>query len=578
MFVKIIVLLALFVMELGVTAYFLIKKKIKWFVAVIIFFALVALVAGFLVVPAGRAFFNIPVLTTRGAAELFCSAVNKADFDSEAHFLKEESTLYSSEACSDATAEYLRQLLLSNITLEVAEEPEMGWECATVKVRVSYPDICATSGDTAEAARNAVEEIGAQRPRSLVYSADKKYLPEIIYEAYQAEVEKTDSNAIPVLCVDTVLSLVCEEGNWYVVSDRPVLDVLLERFLDEDSLIGAFDSYAEEQRQLVSSEAKYVEKHFTINFSDTVAPEPDKKRFGITTDPAEVQAVVEQAADLLKGQELVWNPDIVIYPGTDIRYYFDDTILTIVWREERNGTLCTFADIKLADASQFRRKLVDDTFNPPTSDWIEATVLSQQVNAVLATGSDLYAFRNLGLVSYDGILCRCNTSFVESCHVTRSGDLLFTKRYELLDWDEAQQWLIDNDIMFSFAFGPRLVENGEPITTWEYCIGEIWEGYARAAIGQLGEPGSLHYLMTVMSSDERVSVPELPVRRDPTLLELRDVMVEKGCSQAYTLDGGQTGAIIIDNEMITRPTYGWERIYCDIIYFATALTPEERLG
>lgn len=578
MFIKIIILLALFLMELGVTVYFLIKKKIKWFVAVIIFFLLVGLIAGFMILPAGRAFFNIPALTARGAADLFCSAVSSADTAGEAAFLKEDSALYSGQACDDSQAEYLRQYFLSNISAELTGEPEIGWDSAAFSVHVTYPDICSASEKIEEESVRVIEKIGASQPRSLVYSADKKYLPEIIEKAYQAELEKQVGEGCPVLSADVELTAVCEEGNWRVLSDRPVLEALLGSLPEAASLKEAFDSLAAEQKQAVTSGAKYVEKHFTIDFAETVAPEPDENRFGVTEDPAEVQAVVEKAADLLKGEELVWNPDIELFPGTDIRYYFDDSILAIVWREAYGGTVSTFAEIKIADASQLRRKLVDDVFDPPRTDWKEATLLSDDVNAVVATGSDLYAFRNLGIFSYDGILYRCQSSFVDSCHITRSGDMLFSHRRELTNWDEAQQWITDNDIMFSLAFGPTLVEEREPIMTWEYPIGEIWEGYARAAMGQIGESGSLHYLMAVMSSDDRISTPQTPARRNPLLYELRDVMANKGCRQAYALDGGQTAAVIIDDEMITRPTFGWERIYCDILYFATAIPPEERLG
>ena len=148
--------------------------------------------------------------------------------------------------------------------------------------------------------------------------------------------------------------------------------------------------------------------------------------------------------------------------------------------------------------------------------------------------------------------------------------MLFTKRFELEDEAEAQQWITDNDIMFSLAFGPALVENGEMVYTYDYPVGEIYEEYARAAMGQLDQ---LHYLMVDISLDDK-----LGLERNPRLEEIRDLMYSRGCQQAYALDGGQTAAIIINNEMITRPTYGWERLYSDILYFATAIPEEDRLG
>ena len=46
---------------------------------------------------------------------------------------------------------------------------------------------------------------------------------------------------------------------------------------------------------------------------------------------------------------------------------------------------------------------------------------------------------------------------------------------------------------------------------------------------------------------------------------------ELGCENAYALDGGQTTAIVMDDELITLPDYQTQRRISDIIYFATAL-------
>ena len=40
---------------------------------------------------------------------------------------------------------------------------------------------------------------------------------------------------------------------------------------------------------------------------------------------------------------------------------------------------------------------------------------------------------------------------------------------------------------------------------------------------------------------------------------------------AYTLDGGQTGAIIMNDKLINRPDWGFQRHISDIFYFATAI-------
>ena len=49
---------------------------------------------------------------------------------------------------------------------------------------------------------------------------------------------------------------------------------------------------------------------------------------------------------------------------------------------------------------------------------------------------------------------------------------------------------------------------------------------------------------------------------------------EKGVVNAYALDGGQTGEVLINNEPYNYIDYGAERLVSDILYFATSL-PEE---
>ena len=48
-------------------------------------------------------------------------------------------------------------------------------------------------------------------------------------------------------------------------------------------------------------------------------------------------------------------------------------------------------------------------------------------------------------------------------------------------------------------------------------------------------------------------------------------MVEKGVVNAYNLDGGQTGEIVINNEIINHIDFGEERTVSDMMFFATAM-------
>ena len=56
-----------------------------------------------------------------------------------------------------------------------------------------------------------------------------------------------------------------------------------------------------------------------------------------------------------------------------------------------------------------------------------------------------------------------------------------------------------------------------------------------------------------------------------TLRQAADSMLAHNCYNAYTLDGGQTGSILIGGKLINPVQFGYERQMSDIFYFATAI-------
>ena len=573
MFAKIIAIILLAVAGTVIAGWSFIKKKLPvWITAVILVGIYTAVVLCFLLPPT-RAFLNIPNGIPEDTVSYYCDAVSEGSFGLAADKVYNSAFRLFDEQCVDPTAEKLLDVLRAGIRMEAVGEAEVEWLTASQYVTMSFPNIYNVFEPAKELAVSGMEAAGGVRARSLIYNDDKTYKASVAQEFFDPAVVTCAAGELGVVQARFRLTLVCEHGAWKIQSDKLLYDALMKAlaYADKKTVAEILDAKVADERENTRKTARYIQKHYVIDFAQTVGPEPDRKRFGVTTDPMEVQAVVDQAAALLGGQTMAWNPGIVIYPGSEIHYYFDDTILAIVWREERNGSCCTFAEIKVQDASQFRRKLVTDSFDPPTNLWEEATPLSTEINAVVATGGDLYAFRNHGIISYGGQLYRVKSNAVDSCYITRSGDMIFSYRYQLNDWASAQQFIDDNDIMFSLAFGPVLIENGVVNYVNDYPIGEIWDEYARSAMGQLDK---LHYLMLVINRDD-----SLGAYRNARLDEVRDAMWEKGCQQAYALDGGQTAIVLINNQRITQVTpYGWERIYSDMLYFATALTPEERLG
>ena len=64
---------------------------------------------------------------------------------------------------------------------------------------------------------------------------------------------------------------------------------------------------------------------------------PKAACYGVTTDPQEVQAVIDAAAVPLDGQETFWNADIDFMPNSEMRYYRDESILVVAWQEAIEG-------------------------------------------------------------------------------------------------------------------------------------------------------------------------------------------------------------------------------------------------
>ena len=303
----------------------------------------------------------------------------------------------------------------------------------------------------------------------------------------------------------------------------------------------------------------YIKKVYTIPESDTVAPKPQAK-FGSTFDMAEVQAVIDEAAELLDGQELAWNPDLNFWEEEPIQYYYDETILALTWKEIINGNMVTFGEVKVAHGSQLRRALAGNEYGSSVEEY--PTNMAKNVNAVLAINGDFYNFRDLGITVYQRQMYRHNPKTVDTAYFTADGDMIFSKRGELTNKADAEQFVEDNDVVFAVAFGPVLVENGQLLEIPDkYPIGEINNNYSRAAIAQKDD---LHYITMTVNF-------EGPCQKTCTMAQAAQYIYDKDVRMAYTLDGGQTSSMVFNGELVNRVDWGNERTMSDIIYFASAV-------
>ena len=305
-----------------------------------------------------------------------------------------------------------------------------------------------------------------------------------------------------------------------------------------------------------------IKKVYWLSDDDLVAPEPDQSCFGTASSPAELAWLLEDAKDLLDGQDTLFGPDTPVWEGSQIRYYYDETILVLSWKQVMDGAVYTVSEVKIADPSQFRRFLADGQYASGAK--YLPTELATSVNAVLAANGDFYTFRDMGIIVYNSQLMRMEGYSMDSCFICGNGDLKFAHTGQMVDRESTQQFLEENGVRFSLAFGPILIENGEKVPVKDpYPVGEGNICYARAALCQTDE---LHYLVVMVNAEgEYTTTHTIPVFQE-NLAKLG------GIQQAYNLDGGQSATTVMNDETVNLV---WERQMSDIIYFATAIPDGE---
>lgn len=330
------------------------------------------------------------------------------------------------------------------------------------------------------------------------------------------------------------------------------------------AIMDRYDMYMTNQISSALDGVLAIKKVYWLSDDDKIAPEPNQACYGTANSPAELGWLLEKAADLLDGQETLFTTDTVIAEGTQIDYYLDETILAIIWRQNIDNCLYTVSEVKLAHPSQFRRFLAGGAYGSEIQ--LLTTEMASSVNAVLASSGDFYANRRLGVIVYDGVVQRVDSELLETCYIDDNGDMSFSYIGQLPDMESAQAFVDENNIRFSMAFGPVLVENGVPRPYSEYADyarGKPDEDHSRIALCQRGP---LHYFIAIAGQS-----PKDNCYRLITMSEFQKHIVEFGCEMAYTLDGGQTATMVMNDQLMNRPSYNSQRDISDIIYFATAI-------
>jgi len=443
---------------------------------------------------------------------------------------------------------------------------------AVQPVQLTYVDMEAWLDGLEAESLVTLNEIVQGNRKDKVFNADETaYLEGVTDDAYAGAFARMLERTGEYTVTDSVeLRLLWTPFGWRLVLDEALVNRLEGYALGEAGktvLKGAMtqrlSARLETERAEILANLPLIEKVYKIAADALAAPKPNPDGFGSTNDPNEVLKVIEQAKDLIGDRKLSWNPEIAIKPGSKINYYYDESILVIQWKEFRNWSLATFAEVIIKDGSQIRRVLAGDAYR--SWNWETPTQMSQRTNAVLGMTGDFYMFRACGIMVYQGKVYRDDPQSLHHMFVTNSGDLLMTKSWEVKP-DEAQTFVDENDVNFSIAFGPVIIEDGKKLEMPRYLVGEFFDDYPRAAIGEV-DP--LHYVvMTVGKEGPREN-------QTVTLPEAQQYIWEKGVHKAYALDGGRTANMTFNGELTNEPRYREERTMSDMFYFASAIPEDE---
>jgi exopolysaccharide biosynthesis protein len=220
----------------------------------------------------------------------------------------------------------------------------------------------------------------------------------------------------------------------------------------------------------------------------------------------------------------------------------------------------TFSEVRINHPSQFRRFLSGGSYG--SGILLKTTDMAKSVNAVVASSGDYYAFRPAGIKVYEGLVRSANGKTVDTCFIDENGDLNFVRAGVMTKTEQVEDYVDEKNIRFSLSFGPVMIENGikQPMDP-KYAVGEITSRYSRAALCQVDE---LHYLLVTANMENGFeSVPNLTM--------LQQTLLDMGVKHAYALDGGQTAALVMNDQLINRVDWGMQRKISDIMYFATAI-------
>lgn len=241
---------------------------------------------------------------------------------------------------------------------------------------------------------------------------------------------------------------------------------------------------------------------------------------------------------------------------TEAQTYTDASIEVAYYVQRFYSSDCHIAHIRIKDPSQLRTAISKEALGTSTSETLE---IAQAKNAVIAINGEYYSQRDgsVFIIKQSQLLKSSPPKKLHQLIIDMDGNFHITTT--AADNREMARRMKGN-IYQAFSFGPALVVDSQPTDYRDYYF-DADSPNPRTAIGQKGE---LEYIVCVANGRNE---------RDEGLdmLQLAEVMAQKGCISAYNLDGGGSSAFYWKGAIQNRMNKsGKQRNISDCVYFASA--------
>lgn len=272
---------------------------------------------------------------------------------------------------------------------------------------------------------------------------------------------------------------------------------------------------------------------------------------GPTQEPTEEPT--PEPTGLLKGKyaDKFTDGEIIV---TDDYYRSENVCIemdTVSTRIQGYNVTYYIADIYIQDITSFRTENAQTDNN---KERLEA--MAERTDAIVAVSGDYWMFKKQGLVIRNGQLYRDELQEGQDVCVLYYDGTMETYLADEVDYDA----ILAKYPLHAWSFGPKLLENGEPMTEFN-CNDYIANWHPRCAIGYY-EPG--HYCFVLIDGRQPGYSDGL------SIVELSKLMAKLGCTEAYNLDGGMTAMMWYDDSLRSKPCENG-RQNCDMLYIGEPL-------